>query len=86
MILGLWIPIVVRGLWGLALALLAVVVQAFIRDLPIDECGCFGKLLNMPLVGTLVFDVVLCLLLTLLMFFMQKTAHLSMDRYFQKSK
>ena len=84
MVVGLWIPIVVRGLGVLTLALLGVVVQALIRDLPIDECGCFGKLLNMPLVGTLIFDVILFLLLTLLMFFLQKTAHLSMDRYFQK--
>ncbi len=53
---GLWLKWTLRAVMALLLMFMAVVIQALIRNLPIDECGCFGALISFPLPVVMAFD------------------------------
>lgn len=82
LVFGLWLK------WTLRLTLILIVMftlivgQALLRKLPIDECGCFGGLISLPLYGVLIFDSMLLLLTSLLLKYKNRTNMLSLDGYF----
>jgi hypothetical protein len=61
-----------------------IVGQALLRKLPIDECGCFGGLISLPLSVVLMFDSVQLLLTGLLIKQEKHTGCFSLDRYFSQ--
>ncbi len=83
-LLGLWLPGALRGLLVLVTIFLIVVGQAMIRRLPIDECGCFGELISIPLPGVIAFDSFLFLLTFVLLRRFSQTAQFSLDQFFAK--
>lgn len=62
LILGLWVreALITAGL--MLLAFISIVGQAMVRKLPIDECGCFGELIVLPLYGVFLMDTTLLIL------------------------
>jgi len=83
-ILGLWTPWALRGLLLLTTVFMAVVVQAIVRSLPIQECGCFGEGLSFPLPTTLLLDSVLWIYIAFLIIRLERTNGFSIDRYYLK--
>jgi len=82
LILGFQTITALRFLLILLCIFILVVGQAIVRSLPIDQCGCFGESLSIPLWGVLMFDSLLLLLITGLIFNIAKTRALSLDKYF----
>lgn len=63
--LGLYLSVAAQSLFVLLCSFAAVITQALIRRLPIEECGCFGGQLSLSLPHTLIFDIIMlvCLLI-----------------------
>ncbi len=55
--LGLWIRLVLSVLACISGSFVLVVGQAILRGLPIDNCGCFGELVHLPLRGVILLDL-----------------------------
>jgi len=68
LVLGLWSKWALRAVATLLLIFMAVVIQALVRNLPIDECGCFGGLISVPLPVVLTFDATVFVLAWFLSF------------------
>ena len=80
---GLWLKWALRGVILLIVVFMAVVGQAIVRNLPIDECGCFGELISFPLHVTIVIDSALLVLAGVLARSGKLVSHFSLDRYFE---
>lgn len=63
--LGLWTRISGAAVLALFGVFLAAVGQALVRRLPMDECGCFGELISLPLPAVFAMDAVLAALVAL---------------------
>ena len=81
---GLWLKWVSRAVLVLFGMFIAVAGQAFIRGLPIDECGCFGQFISLPLSSVLVLDSTCFVFLVLLMKNTDKGSIWGLDRYCNK--
>lgn len=57
--LGLWTPAAGAAVLAMFGVFIGAVGQALVRRLPMDECGCFGELVSIPLPVVLVMDLVL---------------------------
>ena len=86
LVLGLWLKWTLRAVMALLLMFMIVVLQALIRNLPIDECGCFGALISFPLPVVLAFDTTVFVLVWFLSFRMEEAEHCSLDRYLAKNE
>ena len=82
LVLGLWLKWTLRGVIAMFATFIFVVSQALIRKLPIEECGCFGSLLTVPLHILLMLDVIFLILTGLLLFKINYTRFLSLDNIF----
>jgi len=82
LVFGLWLKWTLRLTLTLIVMFILIVGQALLRKLPIDECGCFGGLVSLPLYGVLIFDSMLLLLTSLLLKYKNRTNILSLDGYF----
>ncbi len=84
---GLWTRFALRGIAVFSGVFIFAVGQALARGLPLDECGCFGDLVGMPLEATLAVDAaVLAGAMLLLRFFDAGTARWSLDAYCGKGR
>ena len=81
---GLWLKISLRILWGFTLIFILIVSQAILRNLPLNECGCFGELLSLPLHVVLLFDSCLLITIAFLTTSIKHTSRISLDNYFLK--
>jgi hypothetical protein len=61
-LLGLWTPAAGAAILALFGVFIVAVGQALVRRLPMDECGCFGELISIPLPVVLVMDLTLAAL------------------------
>ena len=86
LVLGLWLKGALRAMMALLLMFMAVVIQALIRNLPIDECGCFGGLISVPLPVVLTFDTTIFVLTWFLSFRMEEAQRCSLDRYLAQNE
>jgi len=59
---GLWTRAAAGVLWFLNWTFLVALGQALVRRLPIDDCGCFGEGIKLPLWATFAVDCVLWVL------------------------
>ena len=81
--LGLWLNVVLRGLFILVFMFLFTVAQAVVRRLPLVECGCFGGLVSFPLPVTFMLDAALLILTRILIKKIKQTSRLSLDGYWE---
>ena len=86
LVLGLWLKWVLRAVIVLLLMFMGVVIQALMRNLPIDECGCFGALIAFPLPVVLAFDTTIFVLAWFLAFRMEEAQRCSLDRYLAQNE
>lgn len=84
LLLGLWIRFSLYGAQILFLTFIGVVAQALIRHLPVDECGCFGELISIPLWVVLAFDSMNYVLTSLSLQHVEKMSQGSLDQYFSR--
>ena len=84
MMLGLWTIWMLRGLLVSTTVFVFVVGQALWRNLPIEQCGCFGELISIPLPTILLMDSVLWIYIAYLIIRIERTQRFSLDDYFSK--
>jgi hypothetical protein len=84
MTLGLWLSWVLRACVVLFSTFILVALQAIWRDLPIDQCGCFGAGLSFSLPTMLIIDCFLLALTVLLSYRIDQTRAFSLDNYFME--
>ena len=85
---------IILGLW-LRMSLIAAAIffatfsitigQALFRQIPLDECGCFGEWLKVPPPVMLTFDITMFCLSCGLMIFLKQYNILSFDQMFDAS-
>jgi uncharacterized membrane protein YphA (DoxX/SURF4 family) len=85
LLLGLWIKICLWGYIVMSITFIIVVAQAMVRKLDIDNCGCFGELIHMPLHAVIILDIAVISLSALLLRKFPSTSTFSLDRYFSKT-
>ncbi len=86
LLLGLWLKWTLRAVMVLVLMFMAVVMQALIRNLPIDECGCFGALLTVPLPVVLASDTTIFFLTWFLLSRRKEAERYSLDSYWAQNE
>ena len=84
--LGLWFREAAAALWCLNTLFIAALASALLRRLPVENCGCFGEKLSLPVRWTLALDVGLWLLFWFLFKKKELASILSLDRQFSKEK
>lgn len=84
MLLGLWTTWALKGTCLLFGLFVVVVGQALIRNLPLEQCGCFGEALHVPADVMLLVDSAGILITLLLLRHLDKTGRFSLDSYFDK--
>lgn len=84
LVCGLWLKTVLKVLAFLIAGFILVVAQAILRNLPIQECGCFGELFSVPLPAVLLIDNSLLLFIWWLLKRIEKTKIFSLDFYFEQ--
>ena len=82
--LGLGLTWSLRGALILFVSFIIMVAQAIVRQLPINECGCFGELFSFPLPAVLIMDSILFLMTIFLIVRKDISTCLSLDHYFSK--
>ncbi len=82
LLLGLWLKSVLRGFFILIGSFMVSVIQALIRKLPIDHCGCFGEMFSVSLPVILILDSFLLLCVLILMAKHKETSLLSLDQFY----
>lgn len=83
-LLGLWLRVSLGVLCCMTITFIGVVGQAIVRALPINECGCFGESLSLPLPLVIVLDSTLCILIVILIKNLAKTSAFSLDSHFSR--
>ena len=58
-VLGLWTTVALVVLWLMNTVFAGVLISALIRRLPVEQCGCFGKALSIPLPVMIGIDAVI---------------------------
>ena len=81
-VLGLWTTAALAILWLMNTVFIGALASALVRGLPIDQCGCFGKALSIPLPVMLGMDAVVWGLF-LISFLQRKKASPSLDTFFK---
>lgn len=84
LIAGLWTKISLFSVLACTSTFIIAVSQAIIRKLPIEECGCFGDLVGVPLWMILVMDISIFCMTVILLRHIKKTSFFSLDGYFKK--
>ena len=83
-VLGLWLTITLRAQMGLFFLFILVLSQALIRQLSVDECGCFGELISFPVPVVLIMDSIFFILTACLIKNLSQTSRFSLDHVFPK--
>lgn len=83
-LLGLWIPWSLRGALVLFCIFVVVVGQALIRNLPLENCGCFGEWIHLKPQTVIIMDSLSLLLVFLSLRHLPGAKKFSLDSYFEK--
>jgi uncharacterized membrane protein YphA (DoxX/SURF4 family) len=81
---GLWTSWGLRGALILFGIFVVVVGQALIRDLPLENCGCFGGWIHLKPQTVIIMDSMCILLAFLLLRRLSHTKKFSLDSYFDR--
>lgn len=85
LVIGLWVPQMVKIAFTMFAVFILILAQALLRHLPIDDCGCFGQLISLKPQHTLVMDSFFFLMLGASLKNIGKTQQWSVDKAFLKS-
>jgi len=85
-LLGLWLDWAFKGLLLMAGALILMVGQAIVRKLPLDNCGCFGDLVHLPLKGVIILDVTIFVLTLVSLLNLDRARSFGLDAFYPKNK
>ena len=83
---GLWLRYSLGMLMAVSLTLMGIVGQAILRRLPLDNCGCFGELIHLPLKGVILVDVTILALSFLCFRNVAKASVCSLDEAYAEKK
>ena len=83
--LGLWTRLAFVGLACMSGSLILVVGQAIMRHLPIDDCGCFGSLIHLPIQGVIFLDITMFISAVFSLKNISAVRRFSLDHYFDKN-
>lgn len=78
-LLGLWLDWALKLLVLISASLMVMVSQAIVRHLPIDDCGCFGNLVHLPLHGVIFIDMTVLVCSLVCLRNLAKTRRMSLD-------
>lgn len=82
---GLWLRQALMVLIMMSVSLMLVVGQAILRRLPMENCGCFGELIHLPLQGVFFVDLTVLALSVFCLVNYKKAMRFSVDAmYAQK--
>lgn len=84
LVLGLWIPLMLKVALVMFACFIMMIAQALLRQLPLEECGCFGQLISMKPQHTLVMDSLFFLAVAWALRHVKQAGRLSLDRYFAR--
>ena len=84
LLLGLWTRFALPVLWAMNTAFIGILGSALVRKLPVNECGCFGKALSIPLPVMFGVDAALWALF-LFCFLSKDKPSLSLDSYLARA-
>lgn len=84
LVLGLWVPQMLKGALLMFACFIMMIAQALLRQLPLEECGCFGQLISMKPLHTLVMDSIFFLAVAWSLRHVKQAGRLSLDRYFAR--
>ncbi|MEI6438100.1 MAG: MauE/DoxX family redox-associated membrane protein [Candidatus Omnitrophota bacterium] len=85
-LLGFWLRQALAVLLLLSAALALIVGQAILRHLPLDNCGCFGELIHLPLHGVILIDLSVIALSALCLANSTKASRYSLDAFYARPK
>lgn len=80
LVLGLWTRLSLWAAGGCFLTFIALLAQAQIRRLPLQDCGCFGELFKFPLAVTMNMDIIFFYLVVFMARRLPSTMKFSLDR------
>lgn len=83
-LLGLWTSWGLRGAIVLFGIFVVVVGQALIRNLPLENCGCFGEWIHLKPQVVIIMDSISLLLTLALLRNIAHTRKISLDAYFDR--
>ncbi len=83
--LGLWLQPALMGMLLISTTFILVVGQAIIRRLPLENCGCFGNLIHLPLQGVIVLDSTIFALTLLLLLNTRETSKFGLDTFYDRA-
>ena len=83
LLIGLWTTLAVLALWLLNTVFISVLLSAILRKLPIEECGCFGEALSLPLPKIFMVDLVLCGFFAVFLFLSRGVELPGLDSFFK---
>ncbi len=86
LILGLWLKWTLRSFLVIVFLFILIILQALVRGIQLDTCGCFGGLFAAEIHQTLIVDVSLLLFFGMLLRRLEETSFWSLDQYFAKSE
>jgi uncharacterized membrane protein YphA (DoxX/SURF4 family) len=81
--LGLWLRPAFYGLLLISASFIGIVGQAIIRKLPIENCGCFGNLIHLPLQGVIILDSTIFAVTLLCLFNFHKAGRFGLDMLYE---
>lgn len=84
LVLGLWVPQLLRVTLVMFSCFILLIAQALLRNLPLEECGCFGQLISMKPQHTLVMDSLFLLGIAWALRHSKDAGRFSLDRYFAR--
>lgn len=83
LVVGLWTPLSSAALWLMNTVFIGVLASALARKLPLDQCGCFGKNLSIPLPVMLGLDLLIWMVF-LFLFLTRRVPTPSLDSRLEK--
>lgn len=85
LLLGLWLPLTLRLSALTSATFMLLVGQAIVRRLPIDNCGCFGELLHLPLTTVIFVDLGMLVAALVCLRYFGQASKFSLDSLYSKS-
>lgn len=84
-LLGLWLRQALGVLMAMSLSLVVIVGQAIVRQLPLENCGCFGELVHVPLRGVILIDLSVAALTLLCLVKIKSASRFSLDEMYART-